>query len=492
MNSVKSVLTLIRSPVRHTPLASWMNENMERSVIAFGEWWQNFPHRCQEVVRSLATTKIWDVKSHLSQLIAYVSNKEKTIENFDSESLQALVSYGIDDLKTEERRLVTPINCTVDDAPTEMAKLNAMSQCKSETVAYHAYQSFARGEVDAEKAHQIGIRLANELWGNKNFLVVVATHVNTGTIHTHFAIGATARDLVRYNDCKDTYRQMREASDRLCREYGLSVIENPQRGQTRHIGEIKAEQEGRQTVRGQIRRDMDAAIKHCFTYPQFAHTFQSLGYTLEWRGKYLRIRPDESTRWFRMDKLGEGYTYEDVQRRLKENGINRSFAPYKSYTKREKPKGLVALYYHYCYLLGALPKEKPNNREAYAVIREDVKRARMYSEEAKLLGKYDIHTAEQLSSFTENLSGKFVALAKERAALRNRLRRMHDSVEMQPIKNQISELSRQMAVLRREMRLCEDIALRSGAIETVVNTIDIPDKDTPKKTQDKKKEERKV
>ncbi|MBQ1194824.1 MAG: hypothetical protein IIX44_01125, partial [Clostridia bacterium] len=207
---------------------------------------------------------------------------------------------------------------------------------------------------------------------------------------------------------------------------------------------------------------------------------------------YLRIRPDESTKWFRMDRLGEGYTYEDVQRRLKENGINRSFTPYKTYTKQEKPKGLVALYYHYCYLLGALPKEKPNNREAYAVIREDVKRARMYSEEAKLLGKYDIHTAEQLSSFTKNLSGKFVALAKERAALRNRLRRMHDSVEMQPIKNQISELSRQMAVLRREMRLCEDIALRSGAIEAVVNTIDVPDKDIPKKTQDKKKEERKV
>ena len=241
-------------------------------------------------------------------------------------------------------------------------------------------------------------------------------------------------------------------------------------------------------MRGQIRRDIDETIKHCIYYSEFEKVFQSLGYTLERRGKYLRIRPDNSAKWFRMDKLGEGYTYEDVQRRLKENGINRSFTPYKTYTKREKPKGLVALYYHYCYLLGALPKEKPNNREAYATIREDVKRARMYSEEAKLLGKYDIHTAEQLSSFTENLSGRFVALAKERAALRS----MHDSVEMQPIKNQISELSRQMAVLRREMRLCEDIALRSGAIEAVVNTIDIPDKDTPKKTQDRKKEERKM
>ena len=437
----------------------------------------------------MAVTKIWDVKSHLKQLIDYVGNIEKSSENFSEDTIKAFIEYGVDALKTEERLYVSTLQCELDSAAELMQNLNSLSSSKSNTIAYHAVQSFKRGEVTPEVAHQIGVQLARELWGN--FPVIVSTHTNTETVHNHFAFSATGFNRKRYNDCKTTYRKMREVSDRICREYGLSVIEKPM-GKGRHIGEIKAEQEGRATVRGLIRRDMDEAIKHCFTYPQFAHTFQSLGYTLDWRGKYLRIRPDESTRWYRMDKLGEGYTYEDVQRRLKENGINRSFTPYKPYTKREKPKGLVALYYHYCYLLGALPKEKPNNREAYATIREDVKRARMYSEEAKLLGKYDIHTAEQLSSFTKNLSGKFVALAKKRAALRNRLRRMHDSVEMQPIKNEISELSRQMAVLRREMRLCEDIALRSGAIEAVVNTIDIPDKDNPNKTKDRKKEERKV
>ena len=437
----------------------------------------------------MAVTKIWDVKSHLKQLIDYVGNIEKSSENFSEDTIKALIEYGVDALKTEERLYVSTLGCELDSAVALMEQLNSRTGSRSNTIAYHSVQSFKRGEVSPEVAHQIGVQLARELWGN--FPVIVSTHTNTETVHNHFAFPATGFDMKRYHDCKETYQKMREVSDRLCREYGLSVIEKP-RGKGRHIGEIKAEQEGRATMRGLIRRDMDEAIKHCFTYPQFASTFQSLGYTLDWRGKYLRIRPDKSTRWYRMDKLGEGYTYDDVQRRLKENGINRSFTPYKPYVKREKPKGLVALYYHYCYLLGALPKEKPNNREAYAVIREDVKRARMYSEEAKLLGKYDIHTAEQLSSFTKNLSGRFVALAKERAALRNRLRRMHDSVEMQPIKNQISELSRQMAVLRREMRLCEDIALRSGAIEAVVNTIDIPNKDTPKKNQDKKKEERKV
>ena len=434
----------------------------------------------------MAITRIWNVKSHLKQLVDYVGDLEKSSENLSDETIKALVEYGVDVLKTEERLYVSTRRCEIESAAELMNYLNSLSSSKSDTVAYHAVQSFKRGEVAPHVAHEIGVRLAKELWSD--FPVIISTHTNTETVHNHFAFPATAFNGSRYHDCKETYRKIREVSDRLCREYGLSVIEKPQ-GKGRHIGEIKAEQEGRATVRGLIRRDMDEAIKHCFTYPQFAATFQSLGYTLEWRGKYLRIRPDESTRWYRMDKLGEGYTYEDVQRRLRENGMRRSFTPYKPYTKREKPKGLAALYKHYCYLLGILPKEKPNNREAYAAVREDVKRARMYSEEAKLLGKYNINTAEELSSFTENLSGKFVALAKERAALRNRLRRMHDSVEIQPIKDKISELSRQMAVLRREMRLCEDIALRSGAIEAVVNTIDVPDKD---KHQDTKKEERKV
>ena len=442
----------------------------------------------------MATTKIWDVKSHLSQLIAYVANVEKTVEKFDDKTLKALVSYGIDDLKTEERKLVTPINCTVDNASTEMARLNSMSKSKSDTVAYHAYQSFARGEVDAETAHQIGIKLANELWGDKDFLVVVATHVNTGTIHTHFAIGATSRDFVRYNDCTTTYLKMREVSDRLCLEYGLSVIKNPQRGKSRHIGEIKAEQEGRLTKRDIIRRDMDIAIKHCLRIQEFYNLFQSLGYTLEWRGQYLRIRPDNSTKFFRMDKLGEGYTYEDVQQRIKDNLLNRRIIPFAPYKPKEKPKGLVALYIHYCYLLGELPKQKPNNREAYAVIKEDVRRARMYNEEAKLLGKYNINTAEELSSFTEGLSNKFKELAYKSAKLRNKLRRMHDTETMQPIKDEISQLSLQMADLRKQMKLCEDIAARSGVIERVVNTIDIPDKDlqrrNPNETKTKEREDK--
>jgi hypothetical protein len=280
---------------------------------------------------------------------------------------------------------------------------------------------------------------------------------------------------------------MREISDRICREYGLSVIEKP-KNKSRHIGEIKAEQAGRMTVRGQIRRDIDETIKHCIYYSEFEKVFQSLGYTLERRGKYLRIRPDNSAKWFRMDKLGEGYTEHDIWERLKNNAIYMRATKYVPYQRREKPKGLRALYLHYCYLLGELPKTKPNNREAYVAIKEDIKRARMYSEEAKLLGNNGIDTAEELSNYKDKLSGKLKELAYERAKLRNMLRRMHDTKEMQPIKDEISTLSEQMAKLRREIKLCDDIALRSGAIEKLVYTVDKPDKEN---YQEQRKEQNK-
>ena len=441
----------------------------------------------------MATTKIWAVKERLRQLIEYVCDLDKTTENETSEALKNLIWYDADESKTEQRLYVTGIGCTPENALSVMNNNLSTYPTNSDRVAYHAYQSFAEDEVDPKTAHAIGIAFAKEMWG-ENFPVLVTTHLNTRHVHNHYAICATGFDGKRFHADGENYRRMREVSDRLCQEYGLSVIKNPQRGKTRHIGEIKAEQEGRLTKRNIIRRDMDIAIKHCLRIQEFYNLFQSLGYTLEWRGQYLRIRLDNSTKFFRMDKLGEGYTYEDVQQRLKDNLLNRRIIPYAPYKPKEKPKGLVALYIHYCYLLGELPKQKPNNREAYAVIKEDVRRARMYNEEAKLLGKYNINTAEELSLFTEGLSNKFKELAYKRAKLRNKLRRMHDTETMQPIKDEISELSSQMANLRKQMKLCEDIAARSGVIERVVNTIDIPDKDlqrrNPNETKTKEREDK--
>ncbi len=439
----------------------------------------------------MAVTKIWPVKIRLEQLVDYVSNEEKTTEVPKDEALDRVLHYDMNDSKTEQRRYVSGVNCEPSEAKEQMREL--LSYSNSDRVAYHAYQSFAKGEVTPDQAHSIGVQLAQELWG-KNFPVVVATHINTDAIHNHFCICATGFDTKRFHvEAKDYYR-MQEVSDRLCRENGLSVIEQPQKKETKDIGEIKAEQEGRYTVRGQIRRDIDLAVSQRDSWKYFVPTFESLGYSMEYRGKYLRIRPDGSSKWFRMDKLGEGYTEADVKDRLIENYRSNRAKYFHPFTpdKREKPKGLRALYYYYQYLLGNLPRTKPVSRLAYDYLKEESRKARLYSQEATLLGQNHIDTADDLHDYTESISNQFKSLAIQRAGLRNKLRRMHDTETMQPIKDQITALSDQMAVLRKNMKLCEHIAECSGAVESVVNLIFDPNKEKEFMQEQKNKREEKT
>lgn len=158
------------------------------------------------------------------------------------------------------------------------------------------------------------------------------------------------------------------------------------------------------------------------------------------------------------------------------------------YQKRERATGIVGLYRHYAYLLKHFPYEvRPFDRTAYAAMREDARKVKRYSEEAKLLAANDIVTAEDLQHFSENIGTRFKVFAYERAKQRNRLRRMHDSTAMQPTKEIIYDLTAQMAGLRRQMKLCEDIAERCGVIEMVVNEIERGQIAEKKKPAEKKK-----
>ncbi|MBQ8407845.1 MAG: relaxase/mobilization nuclease domain-containing protein, partial [Clostridia bacterium] len=392
----------------------------------------------------MATTKIWDVKAHVSKLLAYVANKNKTtmeIENgFDDEEMRLaaeMLGLPSDHFATEEKKFVTGINCTPENAHEVMLTL-LEGVSPSDIQAYHGYQSFKPGEVTPDVAHIIGIQLANELWG-EDFPVIVSTHIDKGHVHNHFCLSASGFSGKRYHDCNATYQLMRKTSDRLCREYGLSVIENPSKDRHKHIAEVHAEKKGIPTMRDQIRADIDVVARREFTIRNFYNRMRSLGYTIEQRGKFLRIKPYGYDKFFRLDKLGKGYTEEDIEARIRNNAHNRQWTPIPYYQPilREKPTGLYALYLHYCYLLGAIPKEIPNNPEAYAAIKEDVRRARMYSEQAKFLGKYFLDTKDDLIRHALKVRAQMEALCKERQKLRNKMRWMKDPAEMQPIRDQI-------------------------------------------------------
>ena len=429
----------------------------------------------------MATTKIWDVSAHVSKLLAYVANKNKTTMELEvksdneAENLAAeILGLPPEHFLHEEKKFVTGINCTPENANEVMLTL-LEGISPSDIQAYHGYQSFKPGEVTPDIAHAIGVQLANELWG-EDFPIVVATHIDRGHVHNHFCLSATGFSGKRYHDCNATYKLMRDTSDRLCREYGLSVIENPGKDRHKHIAEVHAEQKGIPTIRDQIHADIDAVARQEFIIKNFYNRMRSLGYTIEQRGKFLRIKPYGYDKFFRLDKLGEGYTEEDIEARIRSNARARQWTPITYYepTLREKPGGLYALYLHYCYLLGIIPRVIPKNPEAYAAIKEDVRRARMYSEQAKFLGKYFLDTKDDLIQHALKVRAQMDVLYKERQKLRNKMRRMKDPDEMQPIREQIFAISDKLKPLRKEYAMCKDIYDRSDDIQKTVERIEFP------------------
>ena len=443
----------------------------------------------------MAVTAIWSVKGSVGKVLRYVANPAKTWNGQYAEAakfhtVERVLEYDADAMKTEKQFYVTGINCS--DSPASAAE---QFRATKETwkkpggiVCFHGYQSFEAGEVTPDIAHEIGVKLAKQLWGDR-FQVVVSTHTNTGKIHNHFCLNSVSfTDGKRYYDQKATYYKMREVSDDLCEDYGLSVIENPGRGSKQYKAWL-GDKDGT-SRRDAVRTDIDAVLEYATSFRQFQIEIQNRGYILEYRGSFLRIRPDEGKKFFRLDRLGDGYSEDEIRERCRCNYENRP-RPVRVafvYQKRERATGIVGLYRHYAYLLKHFPHEvRPFDRTAYAAMRDDARKMKRYSEEAKLLTANDIVTAEDLQHFTESIGTRFKALAYERAKQRNRLRRMHDSTAMQPTKEIIYDLTAQMAELRQQMKLCEDIAERCGVVEMVVNEIERGQIAEKKKPAEKKK-----
>lgn len=172
--------------------------------------------------------------------------------------------------ETVMRQFVSGVNCSPSTARDEMIAVKKRFGKEDGTVAYHGYQSFAPGEATPELAHEIGLALAKKLWGGK-YQVLVATHLDRENhLHNHFVVNTVSFvDGIKYHRTEQDYFDMQRESDRLCREYGLSVIENPQRGKSKHYGEWRAEQEGRPTYLSLIKADVDTAIRQSMTERQF-------------------------------------------------------------------------------------------------------------------------------------------------------------------------------------------------------------------------------
>ena len=154
--------------------------------------------------------------------------------------------------------------------------------------------------------------------GVKKYQVLVATHLDRENhLHNHFVVNTVSFvDGIKYHRTEQDYFDMQRESDRLCREYGLSVIENPQRGKSKHYGEWRAEQEGRPTYLSLIKADVDTAIRQSMTERQFFYHLRQMGYDIK-VGKDITVRPLNYPRGRKlMRNFGEDYSMENIRKRI--------------------------------------------------------------------------------------------------------------------------------------------------------------------------------
>lgn len=448
----------------------------------------------------MATTSIWSVKGWLGKLVIYVENPNKTtnpqyyekaeLTEKQAQTLLDVIDYAADPSKTDavmhdenietHQQFVTGINCLPATARDEMQAVKKRFGKEDGVIAYHGYQSFAPGEADPKTAHEIGIRLAKELWGEK-YQVVVATHLDKENhLHNHFVVNTVSFvDGIRYHRTGKDYHDMQVASDNLCREYGLSVIENIQYGKSKQYGEWRAEQEQRPTWRGFIKADIDEAIRMSLTEKQFFRHLEEKGYEIKF-GKDISVRPQGKERFVRlMRNFGEEYSIENIRRRILSQYIpekplaeperkTRHYRMQGSMKSTRKITGFRALYFHYCYKLGIFPKDRPQNRKRlHFLLREDLLKLNNISQEVRLLVRHKIDTAEQLSLYKNGLEVQIEKLSAERKALYKKQRTVKcqsDPKLAEAVKKEIDGLTEQLKALRREVHLCDDIAQRSGVI----------------------------
>lgn len=222
----------------------------------------------------------------------------------------------------------------------------------------------------------------------------------------------------------------------------------------------EAEQKGKPTWYGQIRRDVDAAITRSFLFEHFIANLRKQGYEVK-LGKYIAVRPPGKERFVRLKTLGDNYTEEAIRQRIRNHEQTPLYhrlpsPPKRRYTVRGKPKkltGFRALCYHYLYLLGKLKKPTASPRKSRYLMDEIIKFDR-YQEQFKLLTKYRIDTEEQLHALEEAAQADIDALTQQRQELYRQKRKDPDN---ERLLSEIRSINQSIRSTRRELRICTRI-----------------------------------
>lgn len=262
----------------------------------------------------MAVTKIKPIKSTLKKALDYICNPKKT----------------------DEKILISSYGCSYETADIEFGFTLSQALDKGNNLAHHLIQAFDPGETTPEQAHEIGRQLADQVLKGQ-YEYVLTTHIDKGHVHNHIMFCAVNfMDYHKYNSNKKTYYQIRNMSDRLCKENGLSLVQpgkekgngfieytdkktgqrrtRPAKEQGRSYAEYAADKAGGSWKR-KLKIAIDTTIPQAKDFEDFLRLMEAAGYEIK-RGKYVSFRAPGQERFTRSKTLGDNYTVERITERI--------------------------------------------------------------------------------------------------------------------------------------------------------------------------------
>ncbi len=434
----------------------------------------------------MATTSLWKVENRIDKVINYTTNINKT-KNTDYgtdiyKGLHNTIEYAKADFKTEKQFFVTGVNCNAETALQEMILTKKHFGKEKGILAFHGFQSFAENEVTAKQAHEIGIKLAEELWGDR-YEVLVSTHLNTKHYHNHLVLNSVSFvDGKKYRNTVENYALMRKISDELCREYGLSVLEEKICGKidyTKYYNSYIQKTDYYATTK----EDIDFAIKQAYSYNNFKSILEKMGYTITIRANKISIVRPPYKRNIRIERsFGEEYSIVNIKERIMNTEMER-VQVIEEYKKKKRYVGkirnqihidrgnLYRLYLYYCYVLKVFPTNKKTRYKMTPKMREDVKKMKEISNEIKFLCRNKIKTAKELFSYKNLVQDELKKQMRIRNTLRRKRQKETNPKIRQELCDKILDLSGKIKYLKKEVVYSEKIEEQNQKIKTNFNEL---------------------
>lgn len=426
----------------------------------------------------MATTSLWHIKGKLRDLIGYVENPDKTKLDDNMQDFVNIFSYDTNPNKTNNKEFVTAINCLKEIALQQMIMTKQQFNKSDKYIAWHGYQSFKPDEVTPELCHEIGVKLAKQMWGDK-FQVIVSTHLDKDHLHNHFCFNSVSfLDGKKYNYSKSEIQRLRNLSDELCKEYGLSIIATDNKTKAPNRTLYFAEKNNEPTKYNLMRTAIDEAIKISPAPKEFIRIMRKKGYIVNVNSerKYATIRSVNDSRNTRLKTLGEKYDWHNIVEQINTQDGFTLFPAYQEFNRGNKMKyikskkyifkgsfatvkkvtGLKALYLYYCYQLGYLPK-KNQHKPLSPEMKQAWRKIDKISNQVRLISKYALNNTDDVQQLIDNNKEQVILITNQRDQIYNKLRRCKNTDKISNLKSERDCCTNQLAKLRKEIKTANTI-----------------------------------